>query len=100
MRVTTYTEAVRLANSAGLDAARRRMRKAGRNVMSEADFDHAATVANTFLTELGFEIDAWINLAGVRRNEPEEPPPPKRPARRRRRRTAVNEPVQLAFAFA
>lgn len=95
MRVKSYTEAVRLANSAGLDAAKRRMRKAGRRAMSAADYDHAARVTTQLLADLGFDVDGWIALAGVPRNAPEEPVKPKRA-----RRPRAPEPVQLAFAFA
>jgi hypothetical protein len=95
VRVKSYTEAVRFANSAGLDAAKRRMRKAGRKALSTADYDHAALVTTTFLADLGFDVEGWITLAGVPRNEPDEPIKRKK-ARRPRRR----EPVQLAFAFA
>jgi hypothetical protein len=92
VRVRSYTEAVRLARSAGEDAANRRMRRAGRRAWSDADRDHAAGVANALLTDLGFDIEGWIVLAGLPRNEP-EPVKPKRKARR-------SAPVQLAFAFA
>lgn len=95
MRVKTYTEAVRLANSAGLDAGKRRMRKAGRKAMSASDADHAAQVTTKLLVDLGFDVEGWITLAGVPRNEPDEPIKRKkaRPPRRQ-------EPVQLSFAFA
>lgn len=96
MRVKSYNEAVRLANSAGLDSAKRRMAKAGRKAMSAADYDHAAQVTTKLLTDLGFDIEGWIALAGVPRNEPPEPP---KPARRHKRRSNP-EPVQLSFAFA
>jgi hypothetical protein len=92
--VRSYTEAVRLARSAGEDAANRRMRRAGRKAWSNADHDHAARVANALLTDLGFDIEGWVALAGLPRNEPDEPAPVKR---KRARRQA---PVQLAFAFA
>jgi hypothetical protein len=95
VRVKSYLEAVRLANSAGLDAAKRRMSKGGRTAMSAADYDHAARVTQTVLTDLGFDIAGWLALAGVPRNEPPAPKPAKRPRRRPRA-----EPVQLSFAFA
>lgn len=95
MRVKSYTEAVRLANSAGLDAAKRRMRKAGRAAMSAADHDHAAQVTTKLLYDLGFDVEGWIALAGVPRNEPEEPI-----RKKKTRRTRRPEPVQLSFAFA
>jgi hypothetical protein len=94
MRVKSFEQAVRLANSAGLDAAKRRMRKAGREVMSAADYDHAASVTERMLTELGFDVPGWIAAAGVPRNEPPAPPTRKKPRRRRQ-----DGPVQLAFAF-
>jgi hypothetical protein len=94
VRVKSYNEAVRLARSAGEDAANRRLRKAGRKAWSEADHEHAARVTNKLLADLGFDIEGWITLAGVPRNEPDEPIKPKK-ARRQRR----PEPVQLAFAF-
>lgn len=100
MRINSYNEAVRLARSAGEDAANRRMRKAGRKAWSASDFDHAASVTNAVLSDLGFEIDGWINLAGLLRNEPAEPAPQKRPAKRRRARKPTPAPVQLSFAFA
>lgn len=96
MRVKSYNEAVRLARSAGEDAANRRMRKAGRKAWSEADHEQAAHVTTKLLVDLGFDIDGWIALAGVPRNEPDEPIKPRKKARRKR----APEPVQLAFAFA
>lgn len=96
MRVKSYKEAVRLANSAGLDAANRRMRKAGRKAMSESDFDHATKVTTKMLTDLGFDITSWVALAGIPRNEPDEPAPRKKS----KRRSKQAEPVQLAFSFA
>lgn len=96
MRVKTYKEAVRLANSAGLDAAKRQMRKAGRKVMSAADFDHAARVTEGVLTDLGFDIAGWIAMAGMPRNEP-PPPPPRKKAKRGAKQKA---PLQLSFGFA
>ena len=95
MRVRSYTEAVRLANSAGLDAAKRRMRKAGRKVMSASDYDHAVKVVEKFLCDLGFDTRGWIAMAGVPRNEPVEP----KRARKLSRRSNT-APVQLSFAFA
>ena len=96
MRVKSYNEAVRLARSAGEDAANRRMRKSGRKAWSENDHAHAARVTSKLLTDLGFDIEGWITLAGVPRNEPDEPIKPKKKTRRKR----SLEPVQLAFAFA
>ena len=93
MRVKSYTEAVRLANAAGIDAAKKRMRKAGRTVMSAADRDHAVDVIERILVDLGFDVVKWQALAGLPRNEPEIPT--KKP--KRRSKTA---PVQMSFAFA
>ena len=95
MRVKSYTEAVRLANSAGLDAAKRRMRKAGRKVMSASDYDHAVRVIEIFLCDLGFDTVGWRATAGLARNEPPEP----KAARKPKRRSSAG-PVQLTFAFA
>jgi hypothetical protein len=95
VRVKSYTEAVRLARSAGEDAANRRMRKAGRKAWSDADLEHASRVTRTLLSDLGFDVEGWTALAGVPRNEPELPAKPNKQRRRR-----VREPVQLCFAFA
>jgi hypothetical protein len=97
VRVKFYTEAVRLANAAGVDAAKKRMRKAGRTVMSAADRDHAVDVTETILTDLGFDVRSWIAMAGVPRNEPPEPKVSRRA--KRRSKTAAPAPVQLNFAF-
>lgn len=94
MRVKSYKDALPLARDAGLDAAKRRMRKAGRKVMSEADYDHAVDVMEKMLLDLGFDTRGWIAMAGVPRNEPEEPKPAKKSKRR-----STPKPVQLAFAF-
>jgi len=95
VQVKSYKEAVRLARCAGEDAANRRMRKAGRKVWSAADHDHAASITQKILADLGFDIAGWIVMAGVPRNEPPEPKASRRP--RRRSKAA---PVQLDFAFA
>jgi hypothetical protein len=94
MRIKSFDEAVRLANSAGLDAAERRMRKAGRNAMSAADHDHAASVTEKMLVDLGFDVPGWLAGAGVPRNEPPSPP-----ARKRSRQRRQDGPVQLTFSF-
>jgi hypothetical protein len=96
VRVKSYTEAVRLANAAGIDAAKKRMRKAGRTVMSAADRDHAVDVIENILCDLGFDTRQWIALAGVPRNEPPEP----KATRRQKRRSRAAPAVQLSFAFA
>lgn len=94
MRVKSYTEAVRLANAAGIDAAKKRMRKAGRTVMAAADRDHAVDVIERILVDLGFDVVKWQALAGVPRNEPPEPKATRRPKQR-----ANAAAVQLSFAF-
>ena len=98
MRVKSYTEALPFARDAGLDAAKRRMRKAGRKALSDADYDHAIDVMEKMLLDLGFDTRGWIALAGVPRNEP-EPPEPK-PAKKSKRRSKAPPAVQLVFAFA
>ena len=95
MRVKSYTEALPFARDAGLDAAKRRMRKAGRAAMSDADYDHAIYVMEKMLLDLGFDTRSWIAMAGVPRNEPPEPKKTRTPKRRSR-----PAPVQLSFAFA
>ena len=44
MRVKNYSEALLLARCAGEDSAKKRMRKAGRTVMSLDDYNHAVDV--------------------------------------------------------
>ena len=95
MRIKSYTEAVRLANSAGLDAAKRRMRKAGRKVMSASDYDHAVSVVETVLADLGFDTAGWLATAGLPRNAPDE-----QPVRRKPKRRSKQAPVQLSLSFA
>ena len=95
MRVKTYKEAVRLANAAGLDAAKRRMKKAGRTVMSASDFDQAVRVTEKMLTDLGYDVGGWMAMSGVPRNEP-----PEQPVRKKAKRRSKQAPVQLSFAFA
>ena len=94
MRIKSYNEAVRLARSAGEDAANRRARKAGRKAWSDADRNHAAEVTERILTDLGFDIASWIATAGLPRNEPPES------ARKKAKRRTGKAPVQLTFAFA
>ena len=94
MRITTYTEAVRLARCAGEDAANRRMRKAGRRAWSVADRDHAVRVTEGILAKLGFDVAGWVATAGLPRNEPEQVPCKK--VKRRAKQT----PIQLNFGFA
>lgn len=95
MRIKSYTEALRLARCAGEDAAKRRMRKAGRKAMSQSDYDYAVDVMETILTDLGFDVRGWVVMAGVPRNEP-----PEAKAVRKPRRQSKGVPVQLNFAFA
>ena len=95
MRVKSYKDAVRLAGSAGEDAANRRMRKSGRKAWSAADHDHAAGLTEKILTDLGFDIPGWIAMAGLPRNEPPQPKAARHPKRR-----TMAAPIQLSFAFA
>jgi hypothetical protein len=95
VRVKSYKEAVQLARCAGEDAANLRMRKAGRKAWSAADREHAASLTEDVLTDLGFDIAGWIAMAGVPRNEPPEPK-----ATRKSKRRSKSAPVQLSFAFA
>jgi hypothetical protein len=95
VRVKSYKEAVQLARCAGEDAANRRMRKGGRKAWSAADHEHAASLTESILTDLGFDISGWVAMAGVPRNEPPEPSASRKP-KRRSKTTAV----QLSFAFA
>lgn len=95
MRVKSYKEAVHLARCAGEDAANRRARKAGRKAWSVADHDHAASVTENILSDLGFDVSGWLTTAGLKRNEPE----PVKPARKSKRRSK-SAPVQLDFSFA
>jgi hypothetical protein len=99
VHVKTYKDAVRIARSAGEDAANRRMRKAGRKAWSLSDQEHAASTTEKFLTDLGFDIAGWISMAGVKRNEPQVPGPKKR-TRSGGTKKRAPKPVQLAFAFA
>lgn len=102
MRLKSYEQAVQVANAAGMDAANKRMRKAGRKVWTEADYAHAVAVSQKFLTDLGYDIYGWMAMAGVPRNEPEAPPTPKgkRKSRPKSSRRSGHAPVQLSFSFA
>ena len=95
VQVKTYKEALKWANCAGLDAAKKRMRNAGRTVMSLDDYNHAVDVIEQFLEDLGFDTRSWMATAGFPQNEP-EPPKPVRKSRKR----SKDAPVQLSFAFA
>jgi hypothetical protein len=65
------------------------MQMAGGKSWSAADFDHAASVTNALLADLGFPIDGWIDLAGLLRNEPDEPVPSRSRRRRLKRAPAI-----------
>ncbi len=95
MRIKSYTEAVRLANAAGMDAANKRMRKAGRTAWSVEDRNHACDVVENFLVALGFDVRTWAATAGLPRNEPEPPP-----RKKRTRRSKGQVPVQLCLPLA
>ena len=69
------------------------MRKAGRKVWSQADYDHAARVTQSVLADLDFDVAGWLATAGLKRNEPDDPPRKKSKSRSR------EAPVQLSFAF-
>ena len=100
MRLKSYEQAVQVANAAGMDAANKRMRKAGRKAWTEADHAHAVAVSQKLLVDLGYDIHGWIALAGIPRNEPEPPARKKKSYRAKSRRRAPEAPVQLSFAFA
>ena len=61
--IRSYREAVRIARSAGEDAANRRMRKANRRGWTAADYDHAVNVMHRVLAQLGYDLAAEMNLA-------------------------------------
>jgi hypothetical protein len=61
--VRSYGQALRIARSAGEDAANRRMRKAGRRRRTVADYDYAVTVMNHVLGQLGYGLAADAQLA-------------------------------------
>jgi ribosomal protein L2 len=61
--IRSYRQALRIARSAGEDAANRRMRKAGRRRWTAADYDHAVTVMNRVLEQLGYGLAAEVRLA-------------------------------------
>jgi ribosomal protein L2 len=63
MIVRSYRQALRIARSAGEDAANRRMRKAGRRRWTSADYDHAVNVMNHVLIQLGYGLTAEMRLA-------------------------------------
>jgi hypothetical protein len=54
MVIRSYRQALRVARSAGEDAANRRMRKAGRRRWTLADYDHAVSVMSRVLDQLGY----------------------------------------------
>jgi ribosomal protein L2 len=61
--VRSYRQALWIARSAGEDAANRRMRKAGRRRWTAADYDHAVTVMNHVLGQLGYGLATDMRLA-------------------------------------
>jgi len=61
--IRSYREALRIARSAGEDAANRRMRKAGRRGWSRADYNHAVSVMNDVLARLGYDFGAEVEQA-------------------------------------
>jgi hypothetical protein len=61
--VRSYRQALRIARSAGEDAANRRMRKAGRRRWTRADYDHAVTVLHRVLKQLGYDLAAEARRA-------------------------------------
>ena len=63
MVVRSYRQALRIARSAGEDAANRRMRKAGRRHWSAADYDCAVEVMNRVLGQLGYGLAVEMPLA-------------------------------------
>ena len=63
MVIRSYRQALRIARSAGEDAANRRMRKAGRRRWTAADYDHAVNVMNRVLAQLGYDLAAEMRLA-------------------------------------
>lgn len=95
MRIRSFKEALRIARSAGEDAANRRARKAGRKTWSEADLAYATRETERILADLGFDAAGWVAMAGLARNEPDEPAPRAKGKRRPRK-----APVQLSFSFA
>ena len=105
--VRDYYEALRFARACGEDSANRRMRKAGRKIMSRADYNHAVDVMEKFLFDLGYDTRGWMAMAGLPRNEPPEPKAARKPRKRsaalglapqQQQKSAA--PVQLSFAFA
>jgi ribosomal protein L2 len=63
MIIRSYRQALRIARSAGEDAANRRMRKAGRQRWTAADYDHAVTIMNRVLGQLGYGLTDEMRLA-------------------------------------
>jgi hypothetical protein len=61
--VRSYREALRIARSAGEDAANQRMRKAGRRRWSTADYDHAVDVMYRVLGQLGYDVTGEVASA-------------------------------------
>jgi hypothetical protein len=63
MIIRSYRQALRIARSAGEDAANQRMRKAGRRRWTAADYDYAVDVMNRVLGQLGYGLAAEMRLA-------------------------------------
>jgi len=63
MIIRSYRQALRVARSAGEDAANRRMRKAGRRGWTAVDYDYAVNVMNRVLGQLGYGLAAEMRLA-------------------------------------
>ena len=61
--IRSYRQALRIARSAGEDAANRRMRKAGRRRWTAADYDCAVDTMNHVLGQLGYGWAAEMQLA-------------------------------------
>jgi hypothetical protein len=61
--IRSYRQALRVARSAGEDAANRRMRKAGRRRWTAADYDYAVNVMNHVLGQLGYGLGTEMRLA-------------------------------------
>jgi hypothetical protein len=63
--VRSYRQALRIARSAGEDAANRRMRRAGRRRWTAADYGHAVDVMNRVLGQLGYGCADETRLAAA-----------------------------------
>ena len=61
--VRSYGQALRIARSAGEDAANRRVHKAGRRRWTAADYVHAVDVTNRVPAQLGYGWAAEMRQA-------------------------------------